>query len=109
MTTIDMSVLCGVVAAVAFAVSVIVQLTKELLPIPTKLWVIIISFIVTMCTYAAAVSFGYAKLHLGLIILSVLGSFIVAYVAMYGFDTTKELWERLKNGGNINDNNRKKL
>lgn len=105
MTEIDMSVLCGIVAAVAFVVSVIVQLTKDLLPSPTKLWVIIISLIVTMCTYAAAVSFGYVKLNFGLVILSFLGSFVVAYVAMYGFDTTKELWERLKNGGGGNDNN----
>lgn len=105
MTAIDMSVLCGIIAVAAFVVSVIVQLTKDFIPMPTKLWVIIISLIVTACAYAAAVSLGYAKLHLGLIILSVFGSFIVAYIAMYGFDTAKELWERLKNGGNINDDN----
>ena len=99
------SVLLGVLMVVAFVVNIIVQLTKGIVPIPTKLWVIIVSAVVTMASVFIGASFDYLRIDAATILLSLIGSFVVAYVAMYGFDTLKELWTRFKGGGNINEDN----
>lgn len=99
------SVWLGVLVAVAFVVNIIVQLTKEFIPLPTKLWVLMVSATVVIALLMAGVSFDIVKLDAGSVVLSLFGSFVVAYVAMYGFDTLKELWTRFKGGENINDSN----
>ena len=99
----NISMWLGVLTVIAFAVNIIVQLTKEIIPLPTKLWVILVSATVILALLFAGVSFDVFKLNAGMVILSVIGSFVVAYVAMYGFDTLKELWQRFKKGDNINE------
>ena len=99
----NISMWLGVLMVIAFAVNIIVQLTKEIIPLPTKLWVILVSATVILALLFAGVSFNVFKLSAGIIILSVIGSFVVAYVAMYGFDTLRELWLRFKKGDNINE------
>ena len=95
----------GVLTVLAFAVNIIVQLTKEFIPLPTKLWVILVSATVMLAVLFAAASHNMLELGAVSIALSLIGSFVVAYAAMYGFDTLKELWERFKGGDNINDDN----
>ena len=99
----NISMWLGVLTVIAFAVNIIVQLTKEIIPLPTKLWVILVSATVILALLFAGVSFDVFKLNAGMVILSVIGSFVVAYVAMYGFDTLKELWQSFKKGDNINE------
>ena len=98
----NMGAVLGVVMALAFAVNIIVQITKEFIPVPTKLWCIIVSASVVLGGMLALVSGGHIKFSIVTIILAILGSFIIAFIAMYGFDTFKELWERFKKGENIN-------
>lgn len=93
------SVLWGILIAVAFIVSAIVQLTKNYIPLPTKAWVILVSMLVVTCTMAIAGDMGVIKVTVSIVILGFFGSLLVAYIAMYGFDTLKELWNRLKSGG----------
>lgn len=105
MVQINFEILIGIVAALAFGVNIIVQLTKEYLPLPTKLWTLIVSAALCVgCLFAfsrcRAVSFDIIT-----VMAAVVGSFVVAYVAMYGFDTLRELWQRFKGGANINENN----
>lgn len=99
----DITVWLGVLMVLAFAVNIIVQMTKGFIPLPTKLWCIIVSGVIDVIALFGASEGG--KIHInGLtIILAIVGAFIVAYVAMYGFDTFKELWERFKKGENINE------
>lgn len=99
------SVWLGVLMVVAFVVNIIVQLSKEFIPLPTKLWVLLVSAMVMVALLLAGVSFNIVKLDAGTVVLSLFGSFVVAYVAMYGFDTLKELWIRFKGGENINEDN----
>ena len=96
--TNEMSVILGVLLVLAFVVNIIVQITKELMPMPTKAWAIIVSFIVTISSTYIASNYNILDFTVTNIILSSLGSFIVAYVSMYGFDTFKELWQRFKDG-----------
>lgn len=103
--TNDLNTVLGVIMAIAFIVNIIVQLTKGFVPIPTKLWCIIVSVFVMATLLFVAISMQLIKFNAGYIILSVFGSFIVAFIAMYGFDTFKDLWKRFKAGENINGDN----
>ena len=92
----------GVVMVMAFVVNIIVQVTKEFIPLPTKAWCIIVSMSVVLGSMLALVSGKQIEFTALTIILGILGSFIIAFISMYGFDTFKELWERFKEGENIN-------
>ena len=99
------SALAGVLTASAFLVNIIVQLTKSFVPLPTKLWCILVAITVNLGVLAFCSVLGIADVNAAGVIFSVFAGFIVAYVAMYGFDTLKELWQRFKKGENINDDN----
>lgn len=89
--------------ALAFGVSIIVQLTKGYIKIPTKLWALTVSFLLCAVLSAAAISEGIIPLSFSCVAAAVLASFLVGYVSMYGFDTLKELWNRFKEGGGMNE------
>jgi len=99
----ELSMMLTVLMVLAFGVNIIVQLTKELIPIPTKLWCILVSVTVTLTALFLANANKILPLDVSSVVLSVAGSFVVAYVAMYGFDTLKDLWQRFKRGEDIND------
>lgn len=89
--------LIGVLGVLAFIVSLIVEVLKELpgiKKIPTKLFVIIISLIVTVVAL-----FVYSEMQ-GIIVLwhyvvlAVFTAFVVAYISINGWDTLKELKDR---------------
>lgn len=92
----------GIVMVLAFTVNIIVQITKEYIIIPTKLWCIIVSAALIIGCVLSLMAIGQIKFSLFAILLGIVGSFIVAFIAMYGFDTFRELWERFKRGENIN-------
>ena len=106
MKTIDLNVILGLLMAAAFLVNIIVQLTKEFIPLPTKLWCIFVAFTVDLVALFIAFGFELVILNTSTILLSLIGSFIVAFIAMYGFDTFKELWVRFKAGEDINDDSK---
>ena len=106
MKTIDLNVILGLLMAAAFLVNIIVQLTKEYIPLPTKLWCILIAVSVVIALLFIGICLQIIELNAASILLSIFGSFIVAFIAMYGFDTFKELWIRFKAGEDINDDNK---
>lgn len=104
--TTDLSVVLGVLMALAFVVNIIVQMTKSYIPLPTKLWCVLVAVTVDMGALFGVSSFGMLEISAAYVVFSLIGSFVVAYIAMYGFDTFKELWQRFKDGGNINEDNK---
>ena len=92
----NITVISGALAVIAFLVTVIVQVTKELIPIPTKAWVILVSLITTIGLYITSVYLHVIEYNFAYILLAVFSSFITAYIAIYGFDTLKELYDRFK-------------
>ena len=92
------SLVCGIVVVVAIIVSVVVQLTKSFIPLPTKAWVIIVSFIVVGLLLCASAEIWGKKMPVSMAVLAIIGSMLVSYIAIFGFDTFKELAERVKNG-----------
>lgn len=97
------TVITGVLSALAFVITIIVELTKELpliKRIPTKLWTITISIIVCITAVIVYVAITAIKFQWYYIALTFLAAFIVAYIAMYGWKNTKELYDRFKNKSN---------
>lgn len=101
----NLSFMLGILMILAFLVNIIVQLTKGFIPIPTKLWCIIVSAFICITALFASDMLGYCELNFVSFILSFIGSFVVSYIAMYGFDTFKNLWQRFKKGEKINEDN----
>ena len=102
---IDLSMILSILTALSFTVNIIVQMTKSFVPLPTKLWCIIVASTINLAVLFGVSSFNIFKVNLGSMLICIFGSFIVAYIAMYGFDTFRSLWKRFKDGENINENN----
>jgi len=84
----------GVLGALAFAVSLITELLKDMPGIkklPTKAFVILVSLIVTVAALLIYVAYAHIMLLWYYVALAVFAAFVVAYIAMYGWDTLKEL------------------
>ena len=92
---ISIGTLLGTVGGLAFIVSLITEVLKNLLPtkFPTKLLVMLISLILTI---GLVFLFGGVSVING--IYGAVGSFIVSFVSMYGWDSFKELYDRFKYG-----------
>lgn len=99
----NVSELVTVFMAITFVINIVVQLTKGFIPLPTKLWTITVSLVIVTIAFVAGTSYGLVAFSVGNAALVLPVSFVAAYVAMYGFDTTKELWNRFKNGDDINE------
>ena len=106
----NLTLLAGVMVGLAFAVNIIVQCTKKIIALPTNLWCIVVALIVNLTAFLAAVSDGKISFSFVNIICAIVSSFFTAFIAMYGFNTLKDLWSRFKKGENINeDSDNKKL
>lgn len=95
----QISTLFFIMGALVFGVSVITQVLKGafgLKKVPTDLLVFVISLILTVIAlfvYLAVYNIAFVWYYL---IAAVIGSFFVAFVAMYGWAKFKELWLRSK-------------
>lgn len=94
------TIVIAVLSALAFTVSVITQVTKEigfLDRIPTQLQVIILSVSLTPAAYIAYAQYSYMQIHWYMIAASIIAGFFVAFVAMFGWDKLQELYHRFFN------------
>lgn len=92
----------AILGLLAFIVNIIVELIKDLAPFkktPTKFVAILTSFLV--CVFSSLIYINYTgtQIALGLLIPTIiLGTFPIAFISMYGFDTFKELYNKFKQG-----------
>lgn len=97
----QITTLMGVVGAIAFVVSVITQVLKGVKPLdklPTDILVFILSIVLTLVAFFAYASYAGLSVLWYYVVGAVIGGFIVAFVAMYGWTKLKELWDRFKTG-----------
>ena len=97
----QVTTLMGVVGAIAFVVSVITQVLKGVKPLdklPTDILVFILSIVLTLVAFFAYASYAGLTVLWYYVVGAVIGGFIVAFVAMYGWTKLKELWDRFKTG-----------
>ena len=85
--------LLGMAGVLAAMTSIVVQVLKNILPkeIPTKILTIIVAMLITIGYVIVA-----ETISVGSILLAIFGGFVVAFIAMFGFDSFKETLERFK-------------
>lgn len=85
--------LLGMAGVLAAMTSIVVQVLKNILPkeIPTKILTIIVAMLITIGYVVVA-----ETISIGSILLAIFGGFVVAFIAMFGFDSFKETLERFR-------------
>lgn len=89
--------LVAVVGALAFMVSIITQVFKGvgvLSKVPTDILVFVLSIGLTVIAFVAYMQYIQQTIVWYMIIAAIMAGFIVAFVAMYGWEKFSELWQR---------------
>ena len=88
-----------IIGGLVIIVAVITQLTKGLgfiKKIPTALYAIILSEIITVASFMAYCSWKTVNCEWYMIFGTIIGGFVVAFVASYGWDSLDEIIARYK-------------
>lgn len=97
----NMTAILAVIGALAFIVSVITQVFKGvgvLAKIPTDILVLVLSIGITVTAFVAYMQYIQQTIIWYMILAAILAGFLVAFVAMYGWEKFAELWNRFKKG-----------
>lgn len=95
----NMTAILAVIGALAFIVSVITQVFKGvgvLAKIPTDILVLVLSIGITVTAFVAYMQYIQQTIIWYMILAAILAGFLVAFVAMYGWEKFAELWNRFK-------------
>lgn len=95
----NMTTILAVIGALAFMVSVITQVFKGvgvLAKIPTDILVFVLSIGMTVTAFVAYMQYIQQTIIWYMILAAILAGFLVAFVAMYGWEKFAELWNRFK-------------
>ena len=93
----NMTLVLAVIGALAFMVSVITQVFKGvgvLSKIPTDILVFVLSIGLTVVAFIAYMQYIQQAILWYMIIAAIMAGFIVAFVAMYGWEKLSDLWTR---------------
>lgn len=96
-----MTLLIAVIGVLAFIVSLITQVFKGvgvLSKLPTDILVLVLSIGITVTAFMAYMQYIQQVIIWYMIIAAILAGFIVAFVAMYGWEKLSELWKRFYKG-----------
>lgn len=94
----NMTVILAVIGVLAFCVSVITQVFKGvgvLSKIPTDALVFVLSIGITVAAFMAYMQYIQMQILWYMILAAIMAGFIVAFVAMYGWEKLTELWKRM--------------
>lgn len=97
----NMTGILAVIGALAFIVSAITQVFKGvgvLAKIPTDILVLVLSIGITVTAFVAYMQYIQQTIIWYMILAAILAGFLVAFVAMYGWEKFAELWSRFKKG-----------
>ena len=89
--------LLAVIGALAFMVSIITQVFKGvgvLSKIPTDILVFVLSIGLTVMAFVAYMQYIQQVILWYMVLASIMAGFIVAFVAMFGWEKFSELWKR---------------
>lgn len=93
----NIALVVGLIGVMAFMLNIIVELTKDLgflKDVPTVLYVLILSPALCLLSYFAYVSYTGLIVAWYMIAAVIIGSFVVAYVAIFGWEKLYQLWNR---------------
>lgn len=83
--------------AIAFIVSVITQVIKGVgvfAKIPTDGLVLVLSIGITVAAFVAYMQYLHMTILWYMVLAAIMAGFVVAFVAMYGWEKLSELWKR---------------
>lgn len=95
----NITAILAVIGALAFMVSVITQVFKGvgvLAKIPTDILVLVLSIGITVTAFVAYMQYIQQTILWYMILAAILAGFLVAFVAMYGWEKFAELWSRFR-------------
>nr|DAM04437.1 MAG TPA: hypothetical protein [Caudoviricetes sp.] len=98
----NMTLILAVIGILAFLVSVVTQVFKGvgfLSMIPTDALVLVLSIGITVSAFVAYMQYIQMTILWYMILAAIMAGFIVAFVAMYGWEKLTELWKRMSNNG----------
>lgn len=97
----NMTLLIAVIGVLAFIVSLVTQVFKGvgvLSKLPTDILVLVLSIGITVTAFMAYMQYIQQAIIWYMIIAAILAGFIVAFVAMYGWEKLSKLWKRFYKG-----------
>ena len=95
----NMALILAIIGALAFVVSVITEVFKGvgiLSKIPTDIVVLVLSIGITVVAFIAYMQYIQQTILWYMILAAIMAGFLVAFVAMYGWEKLTELWTRFK-------------
>jgi Ca2+/Na+ antiporter len=95
--TLNITIILAVIGAIAFIVSVITQVIKGVgvfAKIPTDGLVLVLSIGITVAAFVAYMQYLHMTILWYMILAAIMAGFVVAFVAMYGWEKLSELWKR---------------
>lgn len=93
----NMTIILAIIGALAFIVSVVIQVIKGVgvfSKVPTDILVFVLSIGITVAAFVAYMQYIQTTILWYMILAAVIAGFIVAFVAMYGWEKLSELWKR---------------
>lgn len=95
--TSNIMIILAVIGAIAFIVSVITQVIKGVgvfAKIPTDGLVLVLSIGITVAAFVAYMQYLHMTILWYMVLAAIIAGFVVAFVAMYGWEKLSELWKR---------------
>lgn len=93
----NMTMILAIIGALAFMVSVVTEVIKGIgifKRIPTDILVFVLSIGLTVAAFIAYMQYIQMAILWYMLMAAVLAGFIVAFIAMYGWEKITELWKR---------------
>lgn len=90
-----------VMGILVFLVNVIVEVTKNIYPLDkmhTNYYVTILSIVLTVLSYFMYISYAGIQFVWYYLVAAIMLGFLVAYIAMLGWDKLIKLWQQSKKG-----------
>lgn len=93
----NMTLILAIIGAIAFLVSAITQVIKNISifnKVPTDIIVFILSIGITVMAFIAYMQYIHMTILWYMILAAIMAGFIVAFVAMFGWEKLSDLWKR---------------
>lgn len=101
MIQLNLETIILVMGILVFLVNVIVEVTKNIYPLDqvhTNYYVTVLSIVLTVISYFMYLSYSGSTFIWYYLIIAVVVGFLVAYIAMLGWDKLIKLWQQSKKG-----------
>ena len=93
----NMTLFIAVIGVLAFLVSIVVEVLKNVgifKKIPTDIVVVVLAVVLTVVAYIAYIQYIQQVILWYMIVAAILAGFVVAFLAMFGWEKVAELWKR---------------